>query len=59
MVTVLLSQTNIGNTYFFPVAQESKSDLNLVIVEVSRSYKIKHTHIHEGARALGRTPLNE
>ena len=53
MVTVLLSQTNIGNTYFFPVAQESKSDLNLVIVEVSRSYKIKHTHVRARARSVG------
>jgi len=37
IVTVLLSQTNFNNTYFFSVAQEPKSDLYLIIVGVSIS----------------------
>ena len=53
----------------FSVAQESKSDLDRLIVEISRTHTHTHTHAHAHAHAHththththahGKTPLNE
>jgi len=62
-----LKQTQINNTdtirhneqFFVSVAQQPKSSLGRLSVEVSRSHTIRHTHTHTNTHALGRTPLNE
>ena len=41
------------------VVQEPKSELGLLIVEVSRSPTIRHTHTHTHTHTHSRTPLNQ
>jgi hypothetical protein len=55
-VNEFLLQLGFGALRAFLVSQQPKWGLGGLIVEVSRSYKIKHTHTHTHNR---RIPLEE